>query len=83
MESDKIWTSWKVSNRLMLGVLFLFSSPVWLDSFSEYITMIDVFQKVGKGFNMEKVYPSNRKYFHKVGPRKSNFIYHLKYCDVS
>ena len=77
MESDKIWTSWKVSNRLMLGVLFLFSSPVWLDSFSEYITMI-MFSKWLEKVSTWKSLSSNKKYFHKVGPRKSNFILFFK-----
>ena len=76
-ESCKIWTSWYLSNRLMLGVLFLFSSPVWLDSFSEYITMI-MFSKWLEKVSTWKSLSSNKKYFHKVGPRKSNFILFFK-----
>ena len=37
----------------MLGVPILFSSPVWLDSFSEYITKIVCIPKGWKSFNME------------------------------
>ena len=72
-ESCKIWTSWYLSNRLMLGVLFLFLVQVgWTLFQSKFIRLY-----IPKGWKNStwKSFLNNRKLFHKVGPRKSNFIY--------